>query len=483
MFLTSYLLLIPMIFATEIKYKISNYVIKIEDHYGRHLKGIEFTTRPSKKLNLSGLNLNGIMRNAFKNVNHLKILNLSNNSFNALSVNELVNLTNLEQLYLSNNELGRIDDLFVGLSNLKIVDVSNTNVLTINLSGRFASTKSCLILLGAGIRPIKVDPYWNALDQWHEIDTYDSGIPIKICIDDGKLISVEHYTEGEELASGCNTNRTYANGVLALDVLGIVEFQKDWYKLGDSSIHHIHLKSNRITRLTSEMLNDLPESISIVDLRSNKIERLEKGIIVNKHLREIDFSFNRIIEIEDEVFINTNLTVLALAYNPLTNTKFAATLPPTLARINLINCRIAEISRESFSNLNKLEVLSLDYNVITEIYRDSLRGLSGLKNLTLEYGILEKIEAGSFKGLTALEVLRLNKNRIIELEASVFADLTNIKCIFLDSNQLTTFFITDPSLDLPDSLKVLDLQNNTYVKLGASIFLNSPKYKFIIKNN
>ena len=490
MVLSSCLLFIPMILAVRVERH--NYLVTLTANL-RTLRGVNFIEVPSEYLNVSFLYLHEIRDKAFENVTNIKILDLSYNSFCSLSENTFAALRNLEQLNLSNNKLSRLEKPFVGLSSLKVLDLSNTMIETLKSSNFFGLTESCSILLErTNIAKLSTTVFKDKLpppgyfDQDNNHDSTrnnkDSRNRIRICINGTKLISVEPYTEGEQLASGCNTDRSYAHGVLNLAVLHIAEFQKSWYKLGDSPINHINLSSNRITRLTNEMLNDLPESISIVDLSSNNIKRLENGTIVNEHLREINFSFGSIIEIEDGVFINTNLETLVLSYNQLMATKFAATLPSTLTKIELNRNRIAEIFHESFAKMNKLEVLLLNNNCITEIHRDNLRGLSSLKYLNLENNNLQKIDAGTFKYITALEVLHLKSNYITELELSVFADLKNIKRLGLSSNGLSKI-TRDSSIDLPDSLDVLNLQENDLNHLKAGIFVNFPKYELLLKKN
>ena len=493
MFLSRCLLLFPMILAVKIGVQVNNYFITINIADTYTLESVDFIEACSEELDLSGFSLGKINENAFENGSNIKFLDLSNNLLIEFSEDTFANLTNLEHLYLSDNKLSRLGKLFVGLSNLKVLDLSKTMLGSLEASDFFGLTESCVILLrNTTIATISTRLFEKKLsrqsyfdqDDTHDSNrnTQDSRSRIKICIKDHNLISVEHYTEGEQLASGCTADRFYANGVLNLDILHIQKFQKGWYKLGNSPIHHMNLSSNRITRLTRGMLNDLPARINIVDFSHNNIVRLKKGMIVNEHLREISFSFGRIIDIEDDVFINTNLTSLILSHNRLTDTKFAVTLPLTLTKIELKRNKITEISRKSFLKLNNLEVLGLNHNFITEIHRDSLRDLSSLKTLNLEYNKLTKIEADSLKGLAALKILHLKSNFINELELSVFADLKNIRHICLSSNGLSK--LTRGSLmDLPNSLDVLDLQHNALKNLKAGIFVNFPKYKLLLNNN
>ena len=492
MFLWTCLILVPMILATTIKVHINNYVVTINDYFLNNLESIQVIGDSPEELNLSGLSLETIDDKAFENVTHIKILNLSNNSFQLLRENMFASLTNLEQLNLSHNNMFYFSKTFVGLSNLKVLDLSNTMIMDLKPSEFFGLSKSCVILLEGTINlcTMSTEVFENESRTANisevddtKMDTYHRGrsLQIKICLNDTKLISSEYYTEDEKLESDCGIVRSHSDGVLFLGLLRIAEFQKGWYQLQDSSIHHIDLSSNHITRLTSEILNDLPENIRIVNLAHNII-RLEKAVIVNEHLREIRFTFNSIFEIEDDVFINTNLTTLTLSHNQLNNTKFAATLPSTLTKIELQYNKIVKISRESFSKLSELEVLMLNENYIAEIHKDSLRGLRNLKDLSLAQNKLNKIETSYFEDLTALEVLDLKSNFISELNIGVFADLKKIKKIFLGWNLLRN--LTRYSLiALPNSLEVLDLQNNGLENLKADTFVNSPKYELLLNNN
>ena len=503
MFLSSCLILVPMIFATIRDFRIEDYVVYIDYSNFKSLLSIDIIGDPSKELPLSGLGLEQIYDNTFENVTQIQILNLSNNLLSVLQENIFVNLTNLEQLNLSYNNIIKFNKTFVGLINLKVLDLSNNKITKLQASDFFGITIAFVILLkgNINIHNISTEVFENKSYTKNSFKVNDIQVEdtrrvsnnytnhfgtakqlyTKICINDTKLISIEYYTQDEKLASGCNKLISHAEGILFLGFLQITEFQKGWYKLQNLSIYQIHFISNNITRLTSEMLNDLPESISIVNLKYNNIKRLNKGVIVNEHLREISLTGNSIIEIEDDVFINTNLTTLILSKNQLTDTKFAATFPPTLTKIKLDHNRIAEISPGSFSKLNKLKVLMLNDNDIMEIYKDSLRGLSGLKSLSLARNKLIKIEAICIKTLTALEVLNLKSNNITEMGPSVFADLESIKKIFLGSNSLRN--LTNSLNDLPDSLEVLDLQSNMLKNLKAGLFVNSPKYELLLSKN
>ena len=369
MFLPSILLLVPTILATRREVQISStYVVKFTNirlflRNVTSVDSIEVIGDRSEELNLSGFSIKNFAKDAFKNVSHIRVLNLSNNSIYKLRQAPFANLTNLEHLNLSYNRICKMRRPFVYLSNLKDLDLSNNPLKWLRKSDFYGLSTSCVILLKHNnIRKISTELFENKSCLTHNpvdaktnnkrdvslpFDANEVSLPsnqtIKFCISYTKLISVEYYTEGEKLSSDCSTVTNYANSLLSLSSLGIAEFQEGWYKLGDSDRYNIDLSLNHITHLTSKMFNDLPASVHSVYLTFNQIERLEKGLIVNEHLRSIDFELSFIVEIEDDVFINTNLEYLRLLSNNLTDKKFAFTLPRTLLVLILDNNKIVEI--------------------------------------------------------------------------------------------------------------------------------------------
>ena len=485
MFRSCYLLLVSMILVTGREVGLGNYDLKIGEDEST-LMGVEAIDDLSKELNLSHRWLRRIEDNAFRNVCHIRNLNLSHNFLTSLSEDTFAGLTNLEHLDLSHNIIYIIKRSFIHLSNLKVLDLSKNYLTKLRPNLVFGLNESCAIVLKDNNfytnimknEKTTVIPYGPDTDRYTDKFLFGAATIVKVCINGSKLISVEQYTDGEKLESGCFTDGYYADDTLDLAQLFIAEFEKGWYKLGDSSIHHIDLSKNQISRLTSEIFNDLPESISSISFSYNRIERLEKGIIANKHLRKLIFMVCGIIEIEEDAFINTNLTTLNLRNNLLEDTTFAATLPATLTEINLNRNQIAQISRESFSTLNKLQVLRLQANDITKLQKDLLCGLTGLKELDL-MGNKLKIESGSFKGLTNLKLLYLDVENINKLKLGVFAALKSIKEIIIGSDQLWNLG-RNSLIHLPDGLEVIHIPNDILDNRKADMFVKFGKNMYLI---
>ena len=461
------------------------YHITTTNRWMKTLTNISVSKYPNRIADLNNMHLRYIEDNAFRFFRHIDFLILSNNKLTLLRKDTFAGLTNLKILDLSNNAINRIENSFDHLSDLKSLDLSHNLLKKLGPKDFFQLMNSCYIELMGNKELIVMDARPN-VDYKSSGNTHESLFGaeniVKFCIKDNKLISLEHYIDDYLLESDCYASRYYLGGTLDMAELDITEFKKGWYKLTDAPIRDILLSGNRITRLTREMFNDLPESISSVDLSYNKIERLEKGIIMNQHLREMNFEHNEIIEIEDDVFSNTDLTSLSLSHNNLRNTQFAATLPSTLKEIHLNNNKITEISGKSFLKLKKLTHLYLGKNNITNIHKDSLRGLSNLTFLDLMSNRL-KIEAGSFTDQKKQLGIYLDVNDANEFNFNELPDETKIHYVYLGS--IKPWKLTAEVYDrLPRGLQIIDLQHNrVYDLLATDVFIRPPEYMYLIWNN
>ena len=489
MFLWSCLILFPMVLAEEVQSQLEplfpfamlypNYTTQIRYDRAKILTGVELFGFPSTTVDLSRQRLEYIDDNAFSNVTHAKILNLSRNMLTLLEKDMFAGLINLESLDLTSNSLHQLTSPFTHLTNLEFLKLTECNLDKLVPKNFFGLIKSCVIVLdGNSVRVMGSKPKVGyAFTTTPEL-LFGPETTVKICIKNSKLISLEHYFDGEHLASNCRADRYYVGGILDMTELGIAQFEKDWYKLRAAPILEIYLGANRITRLTSEMFNDLPESISSVDLSNNKILRLEKGIIVNQHLREMNFEHNEIIEIEDDTFTNTNLTILKLSHNNLTNTQFAATLPPTLTEIHLDNNKITEINDMSFLKLKQLTYLYLSKNNITNIHKGSFRGLSRLQYLELMSNRVI-IEKDSFRHLRSLRSMMLDVEDAGDLDLSEFGSLPNVQTIFIGS-VFSWNYPRKPVRNKRKQLTVDQVHDSSQLFLPLRFAMNRPQEKLYL---
>lgn len=119
MLLFSFLLL-PLVARAE-EPSLKPYTLEIENGTLRNIIPRESSI---EKLDLSNLQIKFIKREAFDDLKNLKSLVLRNNLLTSLPEFVFSNLTSLEYLCLAENKIHTLDNIFVGLDNLKTLNIS-----------------------------------------------------------------------------------------------------------------------------------------------------------------------------------------------------------------------------------------------------------------------------------------------------------------------------------------------------------------------
>lgn len=101
--------------------------------------------------------------------------------------------------------------------------------------------------------------------------------------------------------------------------------------------------------------------------------------------------------------------------------------PPSLKTLDLGENIITHLESNSFSALEKVQELHLDFCLIGQINNDAFRGLHMLTTLILDGNMLQKIPSNSFPDLGVLRTLKINSNRIDSIPSYAFAELINLE--------------------------------------------------------
>jgi len=114
-----------------------------------------------------------------------------------------------------------------------------------------------------------------------------------------------------------------------------------------------------------------------------------------------------------------------------------------LEYLNLENNAISSIQMGAFSNLIKLETLSLSFNKISLFDSDAniFNYLTSLKQLSLKSNKIEYIPSFLFKNLHKLETIDLSSNRLRLLEKYSFFNLFYLRNLYLKENENNYFYI------------------------------------------
>uniref|UniRef100_A0A0L8HEX5 G-protein coupled receptors family 2 profile 2 domain-containing protein n=1 Tax=Octopus bimaculoides TaxID=37653 RepID=A0A0L8HEX5_OCTBM len=263
---------------------------------------------------------------AFKGLVNLRILELRNNNITTIDEGSFQSLSNLKELYMDRNKISNIDkDGFKGLYNLKELRLVANKIVTID--GRWFQDLSNLTSLNLGyneIIDIENGSFKN-LDKLEELDLRGNGIK-----NNGNG-SWEQLRNLKKLKLANNQ---------------ISNIEKDSFKYLDS-LEELDLSGNRITNIGSDSWQHL-QNLKKLNLRNNQIKEYQDGAFSSlSNITGIDLRNNKdmvcgchlpdLIERISKAD-NRNVTVLGYCIEAGTNhTKLTHTQKPSQCKSHTIN--------------------------------------------------------------------------------------------------------------------------------------------------
>jgi Leucine-rich repeat (LRR) protein len=181
--------------------------------------------------------------------------------------------------------------------------------------------------------------------------------------------------------------------------------------------------------------------IKLLDLSNSGISEIE-----NDALRELEYliflylSRNRIVSLDQNVFtMNRRLEVLKLDYNILSFPRGRPFLNiPSLKSLDISSCSIKYLPEETFVLLPSLEELTLARNNLQDLPRKVFLHLKSLKYLYLSHNLLKALHEDLFFMSQKLVILDLSNNDLQTLHPQVFTFLHSVEILKLSGNRLKT---------------------------------------------
>ncbi|XP_031422976.1 opticin [Clupea harengus] len=133
---------------------------------------------------------------------------------------------------------------------------------------------------------------------------------------------------------------------------------------------------------------------------------------------------------------------------------------------------IKRLQTKDFVHLNQLKRIDLTGNQISAIEEDALRSLSQLQELLLADNRIQTLPELP-KTIKHLDVSN-NQLKSARLHDEAFKDMSNLQFLYLSKNQLD--YVPVP---LPESLRVLHLQNNNIQTLHEDTFCNHHNTRYV----
>lgn len=344
-----------------------------------------------KKLNalvLAGNGLSYIEPGTFRDMRQLAGLDISRNNLGGnVSQDMLLGLRNLEAMTIAHNELVEVDELFVHLRKINILNLKNNQI-------RFISGK-----------------------------TFKNNIRLRyLDLSRNHLVSI---------------NKEAFKPLRRLRYLILNN-----NKLAD--LHRLSFDAHKLLMIDftncqlSVMIRGLPRSTQDLRMAHNRIRYIgDKVLYNNTRLRTLTLSHNKIHSIHDETFRRLrSLQELHLDHNHLT--KLPRRLPLRLVRLFLEHNQLEYITDNNFRHSRHLEMVNLQYNQIEKLGKRTLKGLTALRNLDLEHNNIKISEDKAFLSLERLQTLDLSNNPITDLKPECFKGLKSIIMMKMRHIQNTT---------------------------------------------
>ncbi|XP_036394023.1 toll-like receptor 21 [Megalops cyprinoides] len=145
-----------------------------------------------------------------------------------------------------------------------------------------------------------------------------------------------------------------------------------------------------------------------------------------------------------------------------------ADLPDWATSLNISHNQVSHIPPGSFSHLQQLKTLKLDWNYLQNVSNYAFLNLGQLESLNLSTNKIKTLEPLAFSGLENLTELILSSNALWDFPPQVFSNLTNLNFLNFQINRLSNFSRIMESVTHLHKLMKLDLCNNQLTSLHHS---------------
>ncbi|XP_053203671.1 toll-like receptor 6 [Panonychus citri] len=422
-------------------------------------------------LDLEGNQIGNLSRGVFADLPFLRIINLAANRIEAIEESTFIDVPDLHVLRLDSNSLSNINELFNGLRDLLMLNISANKIAWFD----YAHVPYGLQWL---------DIHDNLIDSLENLYELQSSLRLKTL--DASFNKITHLSKAS-LPNGIEVILLNNNLINRIDPSTF---------LGKQNLTRVDLTSNRLNTLHQNALRlskvalrrPLPEfNISKNPFRCDcNIEWLQKMIttdesrqypkIVDVNHIMCDFAFKKkvspmpLVQADSSNFLCTYKShCFALCHC----CDFDACDCEMMCPENCVcyydqawNTNSVDCSANGHTvvppriPMDATE-LHLDGNDIPSLSSHTFIGRKYMKILHLNNSNIYTINNRTFNGLIALEVLNLSHNRLITLHGYEFERLVNLTELYLDHNRIST--IANNTFAALTLLQILHIDHNYIV--------------------
>ncbi|PSN47386.1 hypothetical protein C0J52_11172 [Blattella germanica] len=348
-----------------------------------------------KALQLTKVNLLGIIKNTFRNMTNLESLTLTYNSLTELESGTFEGLRELYRLDLSHNKIKTMESgVFQGLVSLRNLNLSSNSIqkLEFNLFDGLRITNSCNFANSRGT----LDLHYNAISHI-DSHTFDGLCMFTVLIIRGDMEETQPNTFS-----------------------------------GLSRLNKLIYRNENDINITKDTLRELP-SLRYLSMSDSRINDIQLGSFDNmKNLLYLDISNNKIHSLKVGMFRDLpSLKILLLPRNKnlISVPSFVFEGLRGLVNLNLSDCSINVVQPEAFKGLVRLRFLDLSHNKISSLVNNSLSHLMMLRELAVQDNKIFAIYDETFSNLHSLRVIRFDNNPIHKVTFSMFQSLNRLNVV------------------------------------------------------
>nr|XP_039247752.1 leucine-rich repeat-containing protein 40-like [Styela clava] len=238
-----------------------------------------------------------------------------------------------------------------------------------------------------------------------------------------------------------------------------------------SSLKELYCASNNMKHLE---VNKLPESLVIVELRDNKISKIEEDIVALKDLQRLDLANNDVSTLPPRMGLMEHITALNVDGNPMRGLRRDIINRGTLAIIQYLRTRIVDKDANADSENGSAPQSSLPVSsAMAE--RSKLHTLTSTKSLDISNKVWsEKLLDGSEE--IPLEVINMSKMGLSQFPSQICQFKSSLKSLNISLNKISVF-----------GSEIGDFVSLTHLNLGTNLLTDLPvemtKLKSLIELN
>lgn len=249
----------------------------------------------------------------------------------------------------------------------------------------------------------------------------------------------------------------------------------------DSLFYHMRNEVSKRILFSDNLIRKLPSSLDVFANKNTTLEiNLSGNLIEESLLKRIHFKALKNLKILN---LSRNKLIKSMGYSIFKDT-FLQTL--NMSRVNLevldtlgnSNLTVVDFSFNNikkvpkfvFEKLFNLKFLNLSNNQISKLEGAVFQELRSLKELRLSFNQLKSLPKSIFNGVRSLEVLDLSNNFLTIIDG--LETLKHLKELNLHNNSLK---IVSSGKSLPNSLRIVDVSQNSLTFIGRNTFSNLDK--------